>query len=105
VRHSRVPLHARELEDDVAVPIEAEPFEAVQDRLGRLGCGARAVGVLDAQQEFAADMFGVEPVEQGRAGPADMQIAGRRGCEAADDRGGGVVCRSVVCHGKIGLHL
>ena len=44
-----------------------------------------AVGVLDAQQEPAAVMAGIEPVEQRGAGAADMQIARGRGGEAGDD--------------------
>ena len=47
--------------------------------------GALAVGVLDAQQELAAGVAGIEPVEQRRARPADVQEAGGRGSEAGDD--------------------
>jgi hypothetical protein len=46
-----------------------------------------AIGVLDAQQERAAETLGVEPVEQSRARAADMQEAGRRRREAGDDGG------------------
>ncbi len=45
---------ARELIDLVAVPIEAEPAHAVEDRLDRRLRRARAIGVLDPQQEGAA---------------------------------------------------
>jgi hypothetical protein len=42
-----VPVGARELVDDVAVPIELQPFQAIQDRSdGRLG-RALAIGILD----------------------------------------------------------
>ena len=51
---------------------------------GGLG-GALAVGILDAQQELAAGVAGVEPIEQRRARPADMQVAGGRGRKARDD--------------------
>ena len=64
-------------------------MQAVEDRVDRLGRGALAVGVLDAQQEFAAGALGVEPVEQSRPRPADMQEAGGRGREAGDDGGHG----------------
>ena len=43
------------------------------------------VGILDPQQELAAVVAGEQPVEQGGAGAADVQEAGRRGREARDD--------------------
>jgi competence protein ComEC len=69
---------ALELEDGVAVPIEAEPAHPVEDRVDRRLGRARAIGILDAQQELAAVMAREQPVEQRRARAADMQIAGRR---------------------------
>jgi len=80
-----MPFGSRELVDDVAVPIEAEPRQAVDDRLDGRRRGARAVGVLDAQQVLAAVMAGVQPVEERRARAADMKITGGRGGEAGDD--------------------
>src|ERR1700722_9915996 len=74
-----------ELADRLAVPIEAEPFEPVENRIDRRLRRPLAVGVLDAQQELAAEALGVEPVEQRRARAADMQEAGRRRCEAGYD--------------------
>ena len=80
---------APELAHRLAVPVEPEPVEAVEDRVDR-GLGrALAVGVLDAQQERAAEALGVEPVEQRRARAADVQEAGRGGGEAGDDLGHG----------------
>ena len=67
------------------VPVEAEPAEAVQDRLQRLGHVALLVGVVDAQDELAAVLAGEQPVEQGRADAADVQIAGRAGGETRAD--------------------
>ena len=61
----------------VAVPIEAEPAHPVEDRVDRLLGRAGLVGVLDAQQEFAAVVAGEQPVEQRRARAADVQEAGR----------------------------
>ena len=61
------------------VPVEAEPAQAVEDDVhGFLGI-ARGVGVLDAQDERAAGVAGVKPVEQGGARAADVQVAGGRG--------------------------
>jgi hypothetical protein len=84
-RHLSMPGRARELEDDLVVPLEAEPFEAIDDGVDR-GLGrALAVGILDAQPEDAAVMAGEQPVEQGGARPANMEEAGRRGGKAAND--------------------
>ena len=80
-----VPGSAGELVGDFAVPRQAEPGEAVQDRGDRRFGRARAVGVLDAQQVLAAVMLGEQPVEQRGPGAADMQVAGRRGGEAGND--------------------
>ena len=43
---------------------------------------ALAVGILDAQDEGAAMVARQQPVEQGRARIADVQVAGRAGSEA-----------------------
>ena len=76
---------AAELVDDVAVPIELQPFQPVEDRRDRRLGRALAVGVLDPQQHLAAGLLGVEPVEQRGAGAADMEEAGGRGGKAGDD--------------------
>src|SRR5947209_2238956 len=76
---------ARELMHRLAVPFEAEPCQAIEDRGDRLVGRARAVGVLDAQQEFAATPARIKPVEQCGARAADVQEAGRRGRKAGDD--------------------
>ena len=61
------------------IPVEAEPAQAVEDDIyGFLGI-ARGVGVLDAQDERAAGMPGVKPVEQRGARTADVEVAGGRG--------------------------
>src|SRR6185369_7221252 len=76
---------AGELEDGLAIPVEAEPAQAFENGLDRRFGGALPVGVLDAQAEGAAVMTGIEPVEQGRAGATDMQVASGRGGEAGND--------------------
>ena len=80
-------LGARELADRLAVPVEPEPFEPVENGRDRSLGRALAIGVLDAQQERSAETFGVEPVEQRRTRAADMQESGRRRREAGDDLG------------------
>ena len=76
---------AAELVDDVAVPIELEPIQAIEDRRNRRLGRALAVGVLDPQQHLAAGLFGIEPVEQRGTGTPDVEEAGRRGGKACDD--------------------
>ena len=78
---------ARELIDGLAIPIELEPAQAVEDGEDGAFRGARPVGVLDAQQHLAALGSRVEPIEQRRARAADMQIAGGGGGKARDDGG------------------
>ena len=67
------------------VPIKAEPAEAVQDRLQRLGDVALLIGVVDAQDKLAAVLAGEEPVEKGCADAANVEIAGRAGGETGAD--------------------
>ena len=68
------------------VPVQAEPAEAVEDRLQRrLGHVPLLVGVVDAEDELPAVLAGEQPVEQGRADAADVQVAGRAGGEAGAD--------------------
>jgi hypothetical protein len=78
-------IGALKLADRLAIPVEAEPFEPVENRVHRSLCRTLAIGVFDAQQELAAEALGVEPVEQSRARAADMQKACRRRREAGDD--------------------
>src|SRR3989449_4864252 len=84
-------LESRPLKDWLLVPVEAEPAQAVEDDAGVLVRGAFLVGVFDAEQELAARVAGEQPVEEGGAGAADVEVArGRRG-EA--DAGGDWRCQ------------
>ena len=58
------------------IPIEAEPVQAVEDDLVRLGGVAFFIGILDAEDELAAVFAGEEPVEKGGASATDMKKAG-----------------------------
>src|SRR5690606_8936009 len=82
--------HAGKLEDRFAIPVDPEPFETLEDFLDGILGRALAVGILDAQAETAAVMPGEQPVEQGRAGTADMQVAGRGGRKTGDDFHGAI---------------
>src|SRR2546430_83807 len=74
------------------IPIHAQPFQAVDNALDEFRLVTLGVGVLDAQDHHPAVMPRKEPVEQGRAGSTDMQIAGgRRG--KADTHARGVLSR------------
>ena len=63
-------------------PIRARASEGREDR--RLGFARRSldVGVLDAEDERAALAARKQPVEQRRARVADVELAGRAGCES-----------------------
>ena len=67
------------------VKVDAQPLQVVEDGLGRLLGGAFLVGVFKAEDKLAAVVAGEGPVEQGGAGAADVQGAGRAGSEARDD--------------------
>src|SRR3546814_1796385 len=55
---------ALRLHHDLAIPFQAEPYQAVEDRVYGFLSGALAVGVLDPQAIDAAVMTGEQPVEQ-----------------------------------------
>ena len=83
-----VQLAALRLEHGFAVPVEPEPFEHPENDVDELRPGPFGVGVLDAQHELAAHVAGVHPVEQGRAGPTEVEVpGGGRGETGAHDRG------------------
>jgi hypothetical protein len=63
-----VPRRERELIDGLAVPIDVEPSEPVEDGVDRRLRRALAVGVLDSQHLSAA-AAGVKPIEQRGARP------------------------------------
>src|SRR5579884_1804841 len=60
------------------IPIQTQPFQPLIDGGHRFLRVALAVGVLDAQYEFSAVMPCEQPVKQGGARTANVQIAGRR---------------------------
>src|SRR4029077_20539495 len=69
------------LEERAFVPIDAEPFEALEDAVHEFGLIALHVRILDTQDQSAAFAAGGEPVEKCRAGATDVKIAGGRGGE------------------------
>ena len=79
---SAVALEIGALVHDLLIPGESEPVQPFEDGPSRGLSAPRAVGVFDPEQEIAAEMTGVEPVEECGPGPADVQVAGRRRGEA-----------------------
>ena len=64
------------------VPLQAEPAQVGEDRFLRTRHVALHVGILDAEHELPAEVARQEPVEDGRAGTADVEVPGGAGCEA-----------------------
>ena len=69
------------------VPIHTQPAHRIEDHLQEGVRIALLVRVLDAEDELAARVTGVEPVEQGRPGASDVEEAGGAGGEADADLG------------------
>src|SRR6516164_9063707 len=67
---------ARELVNRIAVPMETQPGQPVEDGIdGRLG-RTLAVSILDTQKHFAAPPARIEPIEKCGASSADMKKTG-----------------------------
>lgn len=64
------------------IPVESEPAHAVEDGLAGLFGIAFLVGVFDAENKGATMFASKEPVEEGGASSADVEVTGGRGCEA-----------------------
>ena len=68
--------------DHTLIPVQAEPLQVADHGLFALAGGARQVGVFYAQHKLATVAAGVQPVEEGRPGTADVKVAGGRRSEA-----------------------
>ncbi len=71
------------------IPAQPEPRQVALDRVDELLAAARAVDILDAQQEASAGLTRPVMRRDRRPGVAEMQQPGRRRCEATDDFGHG----------------
>jgi hypothetical protein len=69
-------------ENRALVPVHPEPVQALVDQVEEGLAVARLIRVLDAQDERAAGVAGIKPVEQRRAGAADVEEARGTGREA-----------------------
>jgi hypothetical protein len=93
----RVPVGALRLEDRLAVPVELEPAQRVEDLLDVLRRRALAVGVLDPQHHLAVAAAREQPVVERGPGAADVEGAGRRGGEADAHARGSMLEPPVAC--------
>ena len=67
------------------VPVHPEPAHALEEHAQGLVGVALLVRVLDAEDEGAAGVAGVQPVEEGRPRAADVEEPGGAGGEAGSD--------------------
>jgi len=65
------------LKDNLFVVIKTEPFKSLDDRARRFIGRALQIRVFDPQQKLPADFPRKQPIEECRAGRADVEIAGR----------------------------
>jgi len=70
----------------LAVPVQAEPSQVLEDLVEETLFGADLVGVFDAEKETASGAAGRQPVEQGGPGAPEMQKTGGARSET-DDQG------------------
>ncbi len=71
------PAHVRAF-----IPVQAQPAQRFENRLLGLRCAARAIGILNTQNELPAMLSRKAEIEQRDIGGADMRVTGRRGGNA-----------------------
>ena len=74
---------------DRPVPVQAECLQGTQNPVRAAGDRAGGVEILDAKQPLAAVVARIEVASDGRQKRAEVQVARRRGGEAAYVWGGG----------------
>ena len=67
------------------IPVQTQPFHAGEDCAGGFLRVAGIVRVLNAEDEGAAHLAGKQPVEQGGARAADVEVARGGRCESCSD--------------------
>ena len=77
--HFAITLQPMGLVDRAFVVIQPQPGHRIQDGVDRRLGAALTVGVLDAQDEFAATAPGLQPAVQRGAGTADVQVTSGAG--------------------------
>ena len=81
-RSVAVPLAALTLAKRALVPPDPEPLEIGEDLCLGIRLGPPRIGVVDAQDENTAVLVREPPVRDGRERAAEVQRAGRTGCES-----------------------
>ena len=79
LRGGTVPCRLGGLVENLLVIVEAKPLHHLQKSLDRLGSGTLKVSVLHTQKEGAALVAGKEPIEDGGADVANVNLPRRRG--------------------------
>ena len=85
-----IEIHPFGLVERPLVPLQLQPFHALEDRVDGLRRRPLAVRVLDTQDELPAAVPRIQVVEQRRTGAADVQVPGRAGGETCSDFGHGI---------------
>ena len=67
------------------IPVQAQPLHAGEDCAGGFLRVAGVVRILNAEDEGAARLAGEQPVEQGGACAADVEVARGGRCESCSD--------------------
>ena len=83
-----VHVHALRLVGGLAFPCQPQPLHGGEDGVGVLLPGSLQVCVFNAEAEFALEVAGEEPGEDGGAGAADVQVPRRAGGEAGGNAHG-----------------
>ena len=78
-----MPVDTVALEHGTFIPIETQPAKSPQYGLGMLGVGSVAIGILDAENEYASVVPREQPVEESGAGAADVKVSRGRRSEAS----------------------
>ena len=71
--------------DEVFIPLEPIPLQALENIVGVFRVGALQIRVFDAEQELAPKPLGVEPIIESGSHAADVQGACRRRSETDPD--------------------
>ena len=72
------------LDQRLAVPAEAKPFQIFQDAIDKFRSTPGGVEILDPQAKLAAARLGVSMTQYRRKGVPEVQPPGWRGCETCD---------------------
>jgi len=72
------------LDNSLAVPADAEPFEVLEDAIDKFRPAATGIEILDPEAELAAARAGLRMAQNGRIGMPEVEAARRRRGETCD---------------------